>query len=225
MSPIALAFLLGLPTAPPTPTTVAVESVDVLPVAVIAVARADGRPGPCGPRALLAVAREDVDAFVAGRTVTTTPMPDDAWPVDIAAGITGGPTLLLSLWAGPGLFSGEAAVFALSVDAALAKAKLTTTATTTLVWRDRQPFLRIATSAPAEDVATALRAFVPTTAQLTAFEAGVARQRLGQARFPGARALERVDAQLCLGARATMTTTTLTPAIVRAALAAPLSPG
>lgn len=222
MTPIALALLFGLPAAPAAPTIVAVDSVDVLPVAVVAVARTDGRPGPCGPRALLAVARTDVDAFVAGRPVATSPLPDERWPVDVPANV--GPALLLPLWAGPGLFAGEDRVFALSVDAALAKAKLTTTAKATLVWRERLPFLRIATSAPAADVATALRAFVPTTAQLTAFEASVARQRLGQARMAGTSALERVDAQLCLGARAT-TTTTLTPAIVRTALAAPLSSG
>jgi len=224
---IALALLvgLGLQYAPPAapPAIVAVDSVDVLPVAVVAVARADGRAGHCGPRSLVVVARTDVDAFVAGRPVTTTPLPAERWPVDVAD--AAGPSLLLPLWAGPGLFSGEDQILALSVDAALAKAKLTTTAKARLVWRERQPYLRIATSAPASDVATALRAFTPTTAQLAAFEATVARQRLGQARQPGARALERVDARLCLGARAGETTTTLGPAIVRAALAAPLQPG
>jgi hypothetical protein len=225
MIAVALLVGLGLPLAPPAQTIVAVDVVDVLPVAIAAVAVADGRPGPCGERALVAVARADVDAFLAGRPVVTHPLPDSAWPADDGAVATSGPALLLPLWAGPGLFDGEAHVLALSVDAALAKAKLTTTAKARLVWQARQPYLRIATSAPVADVAAALRAHVPTATQLAAFEATAARARLGQTRHPGARALAQVDARLCLGARATETTTTLSPATVRAALSAPLLPG
>jgi hypothetical protein len=217
MSPVALltvALGSGLPAAPPAPApmsnVVVVDSVDVLPVAVAAVARADGRPGPCGPRALLALARADVDAFLAGRPVATSPMPDDAWPTDDVGGAPGG--MVLPLWPGPGLFAGEDRILGLAVDAALAKAKLTTTAPTRLLWRGRQPFLRIASPAPIADVTTALRA-------------GVARLRLAMTRRPGARALEQIDARLCLGRRADETTTTLTPATVRTALSAPLQPG
>lgn len=223
MIAVALLLGLGLPVAPP--AIVAVEPVDVLPVAIAAVAGAGGRPGPCGERALVAVARTDVDAFLAGRPVVTSPLPDSAWPADDRPVATSGPALLLPLWAGPGLFAGEARVLALSVDAALAKAKLTTTAKARLVWQARQPFLRIATSAPVADVAAALRAHVPTATQLAAFEATAARARLGETRHPGARALAQVDARLCLGARATETTTTLSPSTVRAALSAPLLPG
>jgi hypothetical protein len=133
--------------------------------------------------------------------------------------------MLLPLWPGPGLFAGEDRILGLAVDAALAKAKLTTTAPTRLLWRGRQPFLRIASPAPIADVTTALRAFVPTTTQLSSFEAGVARLRLAMTRRPGARALEQIDARLCLGRRADETTTTLTPATVRTALSAPLQPG
>jgi hypothetical protein len=227
MMALALVAGLGLPSAPPTasPTAslIAIESVDVQPAAVVAVARADGRPGPCGPRTLLVVARVDIDAFVAGRPVATSPLPAERWPVEVTA--AAGPSLLLPLWAGPGLFAGEDQILSLSIDAALAKAKVMTTARTQLVWRDRLPFLRIATSAPANDVTTALRAFVPTTAQLADFASVVAHLRLGQARQPGARALERLDARLCLSARADETTTELGPAVVRAALSAPLQPG
>lgn len=228
MSPLVLVLALAAAPAPviapaapvaPVAPVVAVDVVDVVPVAVGVVA-GRGEAGPCGPRAAVTLLRTDVERFL--KNPTSVPTAPRSLPPQPTVDVVG---LSLPLHPGPGLFAGEGEVFAAAVDAALLKAKVTTTAPTTLGWREGLPVLRIIVSAEPAVVGAALRAFVPTTTWLGTTEAAVGKARLIARRTPGVRALEVVDARLCLGARAAATTTTLSPAIVRAALAAPLSPG
>jgi hypothetical protein len=225
-----VAPLVGLWTAMATasaPSIVAVDVVDVLPVATVAVAvsfvdveRATASPGPCGPRRLVVLWRTDVEGFLRDpasvpslpRTLPPPPPDDDV------------PAFVLPLVLGPGIFAGEAEVMAAAVDEALAQAKLLSMAPTTLRWRNGQPSLRLGLDQrlSKDAVEAALRAFIPTSAWLSSTTARVAQARRLAERTPGTRALEAVDARLCLGPRAGASTTPLSPAVVRAALSAPV---
>jgi hypothetical protein len=202
-----------------------VDAVDVLPWA--AGVLPGGGPwaaaGPCGVRRGVGMPSSSSSPPPPSSLPSLSSVPI-VLPMPSALAPVAGAGLWLPLAFVPGLFEGEGEVLALAVDAALSQAKVATTGPASLRLVGRAAFVHIPTAAAVSVVGEALRRFVPEQKGLAGWQAAAAaRMRLVERQL-GLAALRRVDRDLCFPPtrQSSQPLAPLSPAAVRAALAAPL---
>ena len=202
---VAFALMVGLAAAPAT---------DEWVVRVVAGKGPDAIAGPCGPRRVLAGAS----------TLSTTSMtPPPKTPPPFVTGASSNATWQIPLFWQAGLFGLDGDVLVVAAEIALRAAGLD--GAVSLVVRERQALLQITTTAAtsATSLSSALTALAPDGRQFTSvLQAATARRAWRHSRA-GVTALEEIDGVLCFPAAViSTTTTTLTSAGIRAALAGPV---
>ena len=202
-----------------------VDAVDVLPWAVGVLP--GGGPwaaaGPCGVRRGVGMPSSSSSPPPPSSLPSLLSVPI-VLPMPSALAPVAGAGLWLPLAFVPGLFEGEGEVLALAVDAALSQAKVATTGPASLRFVGRAAaYVHIQTAAPLSVVGEALQRFVPDQRGVAGWQAAAAARTRLVERQLGQAALRRVDRDLCFPpTRQSPPLAPLSPATLRAALAAPL---